>query len=134
MIWPIIFNGTINPRLQATAIVISLGLLITIIQFVRRERLKEGYAILWLGVSLVLVVFSLWADLLQVAAVALGEVYAPAVWFLLVTGGLLALSLHFSLLLCRYDRRIRTLAQEHAMLKLEMEQMIKLQNGKINQK
>ena len=122
---PEIFTAIVNPRLQGAAILASSVLLIGIIQLVRRERLKEGYAILWLGVALVLIIFSLWADLLQVAAMFLGVAYAPAMWFLLVTGGLVVLSLHFSLLLCRYDRRIRALAQEHALLKQAIDKLLK---------
>lgn len=117
----VIFTGVVPPRLQALAIAVSIMLLVGIIQLIRKERLKEGYSIWWLAVAGVMLVFSVWADLLQGFAELVGVSYAPAALFLIIVGGLILLSLHFSLLLCRYDRRIRTLAQEHAMLKLEME-------------
>ena len=117
----VIFTGVVPPRLQALAIAVSILLLVGIIQLIRKERLKEGYSIWWLAVAGVMLVFSVWADLLQGFAELVGVSYAPAALFLIIVGGLILLSLHFSLLLCRYDRRIRTLAQEHAMLKLEIE-------------
>jgi hypothetical protein len=120
-----IFTGVVDVRLQLVAIISSVLLLIVIVQLVRQERLKEGYAILWILVSLLLTVFSVWVDLLQSFASWVGVAYPPAALFLIVIGGLVVLSLHFSLLLCRYDRRIRRLAQEHAMLKLELENKLK---------
>lgn len=122
-----LFSGVIEPRLQILAIVSSVVLLVTIIQLVRGERLKEGYSIWWLIVAVLMLLFSLKANLLQYVAVLVGVSYAPAVLFLIIIGGLLLLSLHYSLLFCRYDRRIRTLAQEHAMLKEEVEKRLNKQ-------
>ena len=122
-----LFSGVIEPRLQILVVVSSAVLLVTIVQLVRGERLKEGYSIWWLIVAVVMLLFSLRANLLQSVAVLVGVSYAPAVLFLIIIGGLLLLSLHYSLLFCRYDRRIRTLAQEHAMLKEEVEKRLNKQ-------
>lgn len=125
--WFGLFGGVIEPRLQLLAVVSSGLLLIIIIQLVRKERLKEGYSIWWLVVSVVMLIFSLRANLLQRVAEIFGVSYAPAVLFLIIIGGLLLLSLHYSLLFCRYDKRIRTLAQEHAMLKQEVKKRLNKQ-------
>lgn len=115
-----ITSGNIPTRLQILAIFGSLFLLISIIQLVRRERLKEGYSIIWLVVASFMVAFSLHAGLLQWFSSLVGISYAPAALFLIALTGLVLLSLHFSLLICRFDKRIRRLAQEHAIMKQEL--------------
>jgi hypothetical protein len=113
-------DGSLPIRLQVIAIAISLLLLLLIIYLVRRERLKEGYSIAWLIVAIAMVIFSLHADLLDWFSKTLGISYAPAALLLISVLGLFLLSINFSLLFCRYDRRIRNLAQEHALLKEEL--------------
>lgn len=110
------------PRsLQLLAMVSSICLLMVILYLVRKERLKEGYSIIWLGVAATLVFFSFRASWLDWLAHSAGITYTPAAFFLIIVAGLLLLCLHFSLLLCRYDARIRALAQEHALLKEELQ-------------
>ena len=115
-----IINGSMPVRTQVVAIVGSIFLLVVIMYLIRRERLKEGYSILWLLVGIAMIVFSVFAGLLDQLAHLLGIAYAPAVLFLILVAGLFVLALHFSLLLSRYDKRIRRLAQEHAILKQQI--------------
>ena len=112
-----IVNGSMPVRTQIVAVVGSLLLLVIIMYLIRKERLKEGYSILWLLVGIAMVIFSVFAGLLDQLAHLVGIAYAPAVLFLILVAGLFVLALHFSLLLSRYDKRIRRLAQEHAILK-----------------
>lgn len=116
-----LFTGLeIDPRLQALAVIFSLALLVIIIQLVRKERLKEGYSLVWIAVALIMFVFSLYTPMLRDFAGLVGISYTPAGLILIILGGLLLLSLHFSLLFCRFDKRIRRLAQEHAILKEQL--------------
>lgn len=124
-------TGAVPPDLQIFSIIVSSLLLLVILNLVRSERLKEGYAIVWLLVAAFMVVFSLFAGLLDRFARIVGISYAPAALFLILVGGLFMLSFHFSLLLCRYDTRIRHLAQEHAMLKEVVERNNKRQEKQI---
>jgi hypothetical protein len=123
-----LFNGTIPLRIQVLAIASSILLLLGVIQLIRHEKLKEGYSILWFLVGLALVLFSTFAGLLDLFARTVGISYSPAALFLILVGGLIMLSLHFSVLASKYDRRIRLLAEEYAILKQKVDD-----NNKINQ-
>ena len=120
-----IITGTIPPRIQYIAIATSLLLFAGIIYLIRKGRLKEGYSILWFFIALVIVLFSLFTGLLDMLARFTGISYAPAVLFLLLVGGLFLLSLHFSVLATRHDKKLRELAQEHAILKANIERKFK---------
>ena len=111
-----IFNGIIPGRIQALALVASLLLFIFIIELIRGGRLKEGYALIWFFISIATLAFSLFPRLLTLLAHAVGISYAPSALLLVLVAGLYLLGIHFSLLLHRYDKRIRMLAQEHAIL------------------
>lgn len=115
----LIFN-VIPAKVQALAILASGLLLVVIIHLIRRGLLKEGYSIIWILLGLSLVVLSVFARLLEVLADIVGIDYSPTALFLILIGGLFLLAIHFSVLLTGYDRRIRSLAQEHAILKEEL--------------
>ena len=112
--------STIPVRIQFLAIGASALLFLVIVDLIRQGRLKEGYSIIWFFISLGLVFFSLFTPLLDVMARLVGIAYTPAALFLFLVGGLVLLSLHYSVLVTRYDRRIRELAQAHAILKAEL--------------
>jgi hypothetical protein len=116
-----ILSGSIPPRIQILAVIGSVSLLTVIIQLIRREKLKEGYSIIWFLVGLAMVTFSALAGLLDIFASSVGISYSPAALFLILTGGLILLSIHFSVLVSKHDQRFRELAQEHALLRAEFE-------------
>ena len=120
MSWGFIFNGVIPERIQLIAVVTSSLLALFIIGLIRGGRLKEGYALIWFFIAVATLLFSLFPRGLQVLAGMVGIAYAPSAFLLVLVGGLYLLAIHFSLLLHRYDRRIRALAQEHAIMKEEL--------------
>ena len=120
-----ILSGTIPPRVQILAVIGSLLLLAVIINLIRHEKLKEGYSIIWFLVGLATVTFSALAGLLDIFASSIGISYSPAALFLIVTTGLILLSIHFSVLVSKHDQRYRELAQEYALLKDEIEVWMK---------
>lgn len=120
MIRDLILSGSVPARTQLIAIIASILLFLFIIHLIRSGRLKEGYSLIWFFIALGTVLLSLFSELLDMLAHFIGIVYVPAVLFLVLLAGLYVLGIHFSLLLHRYDRRIRALAQEHAILKEEL--------------
>ena len=106
--------------LQIVAIATSVGMLLGVLELVRRRLLDEGYALPWLLCASALLVLSVWRDVLHVVARWLGVFYPPAVLLLvLVTFGFLA-SLTFSVLLTRQRREIARLVEEQALLAAEL--------------
>lgn len=117
------FTSSIPYRIQMVAIVASFTLLGVVIHLIRKEKLKEGYSIVWFIVGITLVLFSIVTRLLDLLARAVGISYSPAALFIILSGGLVLLALHFSVLVSKHDKKIRELAQEHALLKEEIQEL-----------
>ena len=107
-------------KLQIVAIVASSGLVLIIFELLRRRRLVERYALLWLFSSLVLLGLSVWTGLLEVISKAVGIVYPPNALFMIAFAFVLVLLLHFSLAISRLSGETKVLAQEVARLDKEM--------------
>ena len=104
----------VNQRI--IAIVISAGLLLLILELVRRKRLMERYALLWLFSTLLLLVLSVWSSLLNSLASALGISYPPSALFAVAFGVVLVLLIHFSLAVSRLSDQNKVLAQRLGIL------------------
>ena len=98
-----------------------LFLLAFVVEAIRRDRLKERYALLWLGAGAVMLVLAGWRSLLDRVATALGVLYGPSLLFLVALLFLLAILLHFSLVVSEHRDKTRRLAQDVALLAHEVE-------------
>jgi hypothetical protein len=103
-------------RIQIVAIVAAGGLILVLLELVRRRSLLERYALLWLFSALVLLALAVWRDLLEEVANALGVAYPPNALFLIAFGFVLVLLLHFSLAVSRLSDQTKVLAQRQALL------------------
>jgi hypothetical protein len=112
-----------DSRVQIVAIVVSAGLFGVIIELVRRRRLMERYALLWLACALVLLGLSIWRDGLEIFARAVGVAYAPSALFLVALGFILLLLLHFSLVISRLADQTKVLAQRLGLLQHELDDL-----------
>jgi hypothetical protein len=117
--------GGVALRTQLLAVVGSIFLLLMVIRLIRQEKLKPGYSIGWFVVVSLVVVFAVFSRLLSLFAELLGIAYAPAAFLLILVAGLFLLTLHFSVLITWYDRKIRDLAQEQALLREELRRTLK---------
>jgi len=103
-------------RIQLVAIVGAAGLLLTVLEMVRRRRLMERYALLWLLSAVVLLGLAIWSDALARISHALGVIYPPNALFFIGIGFILLLLLHFSAAVSRLSDQTETLAQRQALL------------------
>lgn len=110
-------------RIQIVAIVSAVLLFVLIFELVRQRRLMERYALLWLGSATVLLILSVWRDLLEVLADAVGVAYAPSALFIVVLGSILLLLLHFSLVISRLTDQSKVLAQRVGMLQQQVDEL-----------
>ena len=108
---------------QILSIAVSLIILISVIEFIRRGAFKEKYALLWLLASIVLLTISIWRNLLHYLAKIFGFFYPPSFLFLLGLGFLLLITLHFTVVISRLSEKNKKLAQELGLMKDEMEQL-----------
>jgi hypothetical protein len=109
--------------LQAAVLVFGLLLLLFVLEAIRRGRLKERYALLWLGTTGALILLAAWRRLLDHIALFLGVYYPPSLFFLVGLLSLLAIILHFSLVLSEYSDKTRRLTQHMALLAQKVEQL-----------
>jgi hypothetical protein len=101
---------------QLISIAVSAGLLVTVIELVRRAQLAEEYSFIWIGCAAALLVLSLWRNLLDLAAYILDVHYPPAVLLLVLTFFVVIVSLYFSVVVSRHRKEIERLVQEMALL------------------
>lgn len=105
-----------HTRIQLVAILAALVLLLSVLEMVRRRRLMERYALLWLLSALVLLGLAIWSDALQTISHAVGIVYPPNALFLIAFCFVLLLLLHFSSAVSRLGDQTKVLAQRLALL------------------
>jgi len=103
--------------------VLLLGAIGVILGLVRRRSLRGKYGLLWLTVGLALIPLALFPGVVDWAARELGVLYAPAVIFLAAIGLLMLLAMHYSWELSRLEERSRTLAEEVALLRAELDEV-----------
>jgi hypothetical protein len=103
-------------RIQIVALIGAAALFFFVLELVRRRRLLERYALLWLFSSLILVALAAWRGGLQWLADRFGIAYPPNALFFVAFGFVLVLLLHFSSALSRQSDQIKVLAQRLALL------------------
>ena len=111
------------------AILISAGLLLLILELVRRRRLMERYALLWLFSSLLLLVLSVWSGLLNTLASAFGVSYPPSALFAVAFGVVLVLLIHFSLAVSRLSDQNKILAQRIGLMQQQLDEHLGVDTG-----
>lgn len=101
-----------------------LAVLIFIMVFsqVRNQKMKEKYAALWLIVSAVIIVLVFFPHLLGGLAEVTGVVMPVNLLFMLAIIMLIGVCLHLTLDLSRMGEDTRTLAEEVAILRAQLEQ------------
>jgi hypothetical protein len=99
----------------------SLITLVALFEMLRRHRLREKYALIWFVIAIGVLVVALFPVLLQKATSLLGLQVPANLLFFIASLVLLILTLQHSYELGRVEERTRTLAEEIALLRLELE-------------
>ncbi len=103
-------------RIQLIAVIAAVVLLAVVLELVRRRRLLERYALLWLLSAFIVLVLAIWGGALTELAKVLGIVSAPNALFFVALGFTLLLLLHFSVAVSRLTDQTKILAQRLAIL------------------
>ncbi|HEV2811989.1 MAG TPA: DUF2304 domain-containing protein [Solirubrobacteraceae bacterium] len=110
-------------RIQIVAILATALLFVVVFEAVRRRRLMERYALLWLFCTAVLLGLAVWKDALEELASAVGIYYAPSALFAIALGFVSVLLLHFSLVISRLADQTKVLAQRVSILQARVDQL-----------
>jgi len=110
--------------LKILAIVGSGTVLLLVVELIRRGRLKERYSLLWLFAGGVLLLLSSSRSILDYISNMVGIYYPPSFLFLLAFLFLLLITLHFSVTISGLSEKNKRLAQELALLRQEMRELM----------
>ncbi|MFQ5627977.1 MAG: DUF2304 domain-containing protein [bacterium] len=105
-----------NSRIELIAILGSVAIAFSIFELIRKGKLQEKYSLLWFGSTIILIVLSIWRDLLERIAAMLGVFYAPSALFLIAVFFGMLLALHFTIVISRLSEQNKKLAQELGLL------------------
>ena len=113
-------------KVQIVVGMLSILLLWSTFELIRKKRLREEYAILWLFTGIVVLLISLWPEFLlsQFFAKITGLFYLSAV-VIIAFFFLLLIVLHFSVVISKLTNQNKELAQRHALLELKINELKK---------
>ncbi|MES2761464.1 MAG: DUF2304 domain-containing protein [Bacteroidota bacterium] len=114
-------ENVISYRLQIIAIITALIFMFFIFRLIVKGKLREEYSFIWIVCTVLLLLFSVWRDGLDVIAGLLGIYYAPSIIFLGAIFAIVVFLVHLSVVNSKQHKQIKELAQEMALLKEKME-------------
>ena len=109
-------------RMQVVVGVISVAFFIATFELIRKERLREEYAILWLVTSSVIAILSLWPGLVDLISRVTGFYYITAV-IAIVFVFFIFLLMHYSITISKIKEVNKELIQSYALLELRLREM-----------
>lgn len=109
--------------LHALSIAVTLALLLLVFELVRRKRLSERYAILWLLAAATLFVLATWKGLLTSLSYDVGISYPPSALFTVAIGLIAMILLNFSLVVSRLTDQNKILAQRLGLLQQRLDEL-----------
>jgi hypothetical protein len=101
----------------------AVATLVVLFEMLRRQRLREKYALIWFVVAMSTVLLVVFPSLLNRASALVGVQVPSNLLFFAASMLLLLLSIQFSYEIGRLEDRTRTLAEEIALLSLKLEQL-----------
>jgi hypothetical protein len=113
-------DSRIDTKAQILALIATLAIFLLILELVRRRRLVERYALLWMSAAIAMLVLAIWTDGLDVIADAMGIEEPANAIFILAFGVVFLLLLNFSVATSRLSEETKILAQEAARLEQEL--------------
>ncbi len=109
------------PRIQIISILICIFLLAYVFELVRRRYLNEEYSVTWLITGLMMLVLSIWDELLQGISELVGATLYTSTLFFFGMLFLVVICLHFSIRISALTNQVRTLTQDIGILYKERE-------------
>lgn len=103
--------------------VIVFAILVFILDMLRKRRLREKYAVLWLVIGLALLLLSAFPQLLFWAAALLGVQVPSNLLFAMALLLLITVCLHLSFEQSQSEDELRVLAEEVAILKTKVREL-----------
>lgn len=103
-------------RVTLVSLMGAVWLLLVVVELVRRRRLGERYALLWLLTGSVVLLLAAWPAALERFADLVGIAYPPTALFVVAGGFVLLVLLHYATVISGLTERNVRLAQRVAMV------------------
>jgi hypothetical protein len=117
-------RGSLSGEAHILIIVATLLTAWFIFRLVRARQLRSKYALLWLVIGLMLLPLAAVPGVLNTVSEWLGVFYSPTIFLLFAVGFLFLVVVHYSWELSRLENRTRTLAEELALLRAQLEDRV----------
>ena len=111
-------------KIQIITGTVSILSLVIVFELIRRRRLKEEYSLLWLLSGVVILIFSIFPNLLGIISKMMGMYYLTAL-FVISFLFLLLIVLHFSTVISQLSERNKELTQELSILDFRFKELDK---------
>jgi hypothetical protein len=108
--------------IQILSILFSLFLLVLIVFLIRKKKIREEYAILWIVIFTIFFLLSVFRGIIDKISSLLGIQYQPASLFLILIGCTFLLMFHFSLVISDLKKKINAMATALTILEEDLSQ------------
>jgi hypothetical protein len=102
------------------AVLFVVAVLVFVIEMLRRQKIREKYAVLWIVIGICTLVLAAFPDLLFWAARVIGVQVPSNLLFAIALILLLGVTLHLSREVSSSEDEIRSLAEEVAILRADL--------------
>jgi hypothetical protein len=120
---PVQFYTGIQPRTHVIMVLIGFAMLLFVLNMVRRKRLREQYASLWILTALVTTLAAVFIRTVERLAHLVGIYYPPTFLFLIAFLLMFALQFHVSTVISNLREQNRSLTQDLGLLANEVREL-----------
>jgi hypothetical protein len=107
-------------QLPLTTFAVAIVLLGSIFEMVRRRKLREKYAVIWVATGVTILPLAVCPRALDGVALSLGIRSGTSLVLFLAVAFLLLLTMHLSWELSQLEEKTRTLAEDVALIRTEL--------------
>lgn len=105
--------------------IFGLFLIVSMFFLVKSKMVQEKHSLVWIFIGALILVFSIFRDLMEVFSDFIGIYYAPSALFAILISCAYILLLNMSISISTLKKKTKTLIQESALLKLKIEELEK---------
>jgi hypothetical protein len=116
-------EGDLDTRVQIVAVIVTVLMLGLVLELVRRRRLIERYALIWMFAALAMVVLAVWRGGLDSVGNLIGVADPVNGIFLIAFAVVFSLLLNFSVAISRLSEETKILAQTVSRLDAELREL-----------
>ena len=110
-------------RTRVFVILLGIAVAAFVINQVRRRKIKEQYALLWIMTAILFVLIPLLIDVVNAISYALGILYPPAFIFMIALICVILLLFQFSMSISKFSEQLKVLIQDIALLTRRVEEL-----------